>query len=92
MSCPFCNHETNEEAKRFPIDNDAGGSEEAYIDEDNLISVYSKGGEWTGFKALCCPMCGDPMPNAENNFDPGEIPQELLDRHKKRLAEMQNEQ
>ncbi len=45
--CEYCDHDTNEDAKRFPLfgDNDR---DEAFIDEDNYLSVYTKNGDWVG--------------------------------------------
>ena len=34
--CEYCDHETNEEAKRFPLFADRG-KDEAFIDEDNYL-------------------------------------------------------
>lgn len=43
--CKYCDHETNEEAERFPLFDD-NGKAEAFIDEDNYLSVYTDNGEW----------------------------------------------
>lgn len=42
--CKYCDHETNEEAERFPLFDD-NGKAEAFIDEDNYLSVYTDNGE-----------------------------------------------
>lgn len=67
--CEYCNHETNEEAKRFPLFNSNATKEEAFIDEDNFLSVYTESGEWVGVAIKYCPMCGKKIPNTEDNFD-----------------------
>lgn len=56
--CDYCNHETNEEAKLFPLFNSISEKEEAFIDEDNYLSVYTNNGEWIGIALKYCPMCG----------------------------------
>ena len=58
--CKYCDHETNEEAERFPLFDD-NGKAEAFIDEDNYLSVYTDNGEWVGVAIKCCPMCGNPL-------------------------------
>lgn len=67
--CEYCDHETNEEAKRFPLFNDDGKAE-AFIDEDNLLSVYTKDGDWIGIEIKRCPMCGEKLQGA-TVFDEG---------------------
>lgn len=56
--CEYCNHESNEDAKRFPLFNENAKREEAFIDEDNYLSVYTESGEWVGVGIKFCPMCG----------------------------------
>lgn len=65
--CEYCDHDTNEDAKRFPLfgNNDR---DEAFIDEDNYLSVYTKNGDWVGVAIKFCPMCGKPIQGA-TQFD-----------------------
>lgn len=56
--CEYCNHESNEDAKRFPLFNENAKREEAFIDKDNYLSVYTESGEWVGVGIKFCPMCG----------------------------------
>jgi hypothetical protein len=56
--CEYCDHETNEEAKRFPLFADRG-KDEAFIDEDNYLSVYTQNGDWVAVAIKFCPMCGE---------------------------------
>jgi len=70
--CEYCEHETNEEAKRFPLFND-NGKAEAFIDEDNYLSVYTDNGEWVAVAIKRCPMCGEPLKGA-TQFDDDEPP------------------
>ena len=57
--CEYCNHESNEDAKRFPLFNENAKREEAFIDEDNYLSVYTESGEWVGVGIKFCPMAGE---------------------------------
>ena len=59
--CEYCDHETNEEAKRFPLFKENAKREEAFIDEDNYLSVYTTNGEWVGVGIRYCPMCGEKL-------------------------------
>lgn len=67
MMCEYCDHETNEDAKRFSLFND-NGNDKAFIDEDNLLSVYTKNGDWVGVGIKYCPMCGEKL-KGETMFD-----------------------
>lgn len=57
--CEYCDHDTNEDAKRFPLfgDNDR---DEAFIDEDNYLSVYTKNGDWVGGPSSSARCAGSP--------------------------------
>lgn len=57
--CEYCDHETNEEAKRFPLFND-NGKAEAFIDEDNYLSIM-------GMPVIDIK----PLPNANGNIEQG---------------------
>ena len=59
--CEYCDHETNEEAKRFPLFDADPKGKEAFIDEDNYLSVYTEHGEWVGVGIRYCPMCGEKL-------------------------------
>lgn len=72
--CEYCEHDTNEDAKRFPLFND-NGKDEAFIDEDNLFSVYTKNGDWVGIGIKYCPMCAQPLQGA-TMFDDDEPKEE----------------
>lgn len=52
---------------------DDNGKAEAFIDEDNYLSVYTDNGEWVGVVIKCCPMCGKPLKGA-TQFDDDEPP------------------
>ena len=65
--CEYCDHDTNEDAKRFPLFGD-DDKNEAFIDEDNYLSVYTKNGDWVGVAIKFCPMCGKPIQGA-TQFD-----------------------
>ena len=40
--CEYCDHETNEEAKRFPLFNENAKREEAFIDEDDPPPTFER--------------------------------------------------
>ncbi len=58
--CEYCDHDCNEDAKRFPLFADRG-KDEAFIDEDNYLSVYTHNGDWVGVGIKYCPMCGEKL-------------------------------
>lgn len=77
--CEYCDHETNEEAKRFPLFADRE-KDEAFIDEDNYLSVYTQNGDWVAVAIKFCPMCGkrlspwyEQLPIEDMNFHPEDV-------------------